>query len=116
LLYKRPHKWSKQALEHMPQTVAWLKTLGYDRFQRVRVMCLAPKGFINVHRDQTESNLGAVNVAITHPTGCKFYLEHHGELVFEPGLAYRLNLVNYHAVVNPSDEYRYHIIIHGDKK
>ena len=111
----RPHVWTNEALEHMPHTIAWLKTLGYQRFERVRVMCLAPKGFINIHRDQTESKLSAVNVAITHPTACKFYLEHHGELEFSPGVAYRLNLINYHAVINQSDEYRYHVIIHGDK-
>ena len=111
----RPHVWTNEALEHMPHTIAWLKTLGYSQFQRVRVMCLAPKGFINIHRDYTESKLSAVNVAITHPTACKFYLEHHGELEFIPGVAYRLNLVNYHAVINQSDEYRYHVIIHGDK-
>ena len=112
----RPHNWTKEAIEHMPHTISWLKTLGYSQFQRVRVMCLAPKGFINIHRDQTESKFKAVNVAITNPSQCKFYLEHHGELKFQPGVAYRLNLVNYHAVINQSNEYRYHIIIHGDKK
>ena len=76
-------------------------------------MCLAPKGFINIHRDQTESRLGAINIAITHPEECKFYLEHHGELVFKPGVAYRMNLVNYHAVINYSNTARYHIIVHG---
>tara|TARA_A100001011_G_C14257175_1_gene820594 strand:+ start:118 stop:1785 length:1668 start_codon:yes stop_codon:yes gene_type:complete len=110
----RPHNWTKEALENMPQTIAWLRTLGYTQFQRVRVMCLAPKGFINIHRDATQSKLTAVNVAITHPTTCKFFLEHHGELQFSPGVAYRLNLVNYHAVINYSNQYRYHIIIHGD--
>jgi len=112
----RPHAWTDEALEHMPQTISWLKTLGYKTFQRVRVMCLAPKSFINLHRDRTESNFGAVNIAITHPADCKFYLEHHGELEFSPGVAYRLNLVNYHCVINPSNHSRYHIIIHGDKK
>lgn len=111
----KPHIWTKEALEHMPHTISWLKTLGYAQFQRVRVMCLAPKGFINIHRDQTESKFKAINVAITNPVQCKFYLEHHGELKFQPGVAYRLNLVNYHAVINYSDHYRYHIIIHGDE-
>ena len=112
---QRPHKWTDEALQNMPKTIAWLKSLGYKTFQRVRVMCLAPRGFINVHRDQTESKLGPVNVAITHPESCKFYLEHHGELLFNPGKAYRMNLVNYHSVINYSNQHRYHIIIHGEK-
>ena len=109
------HKWTPEALEHMPVTIKWLKSLGYKSFTRVRVMCLLPKGIINVHKDQTVSKLDPVNVAINNPTGCKFYLENHGELEFSPGVAYQLNLVNHHAVVNDSDVHRYHIIIHGSK-
>jgi len=111
----RLYVWTKEAVEHMPNTINFLKSLGFKSFQRVRVMCLAPKGFINVHRDQTESRLGPVNIAINHPKDCKFYLEHHGDLKFKPGVAYRLNLVNYHAVINHSNTLRYHIIIHGKK-
>tara|TARA_R110000803_G_scaffold208030_1_gene276401 strand:+ start:241 stop:1932 length:1692 start_codon:yes stop_codon:yes gene_type:complete len=109
----RPHVWTKEALEHMPNTINFLKSLNFKSFKRVRVMCLAPKGFINIHRDQTESQLGAINIAINHPEECKFYLEHHGELVFKPGVAYKMNLVNYHTVVNYSNTARYHIIVHG---
>ena len=78
-------------------------------------MCLLPKSFINLHRDQNHSRLGAVNVAINNPTDCKFYLQNHGVLDFKPGTAYELDLVNYHTVVNNSNLPRYHIIIHGDK-
>ncbi len=109
------HGWTKEALEHMPVTIKWLKSLGYKSFQRVRVMCLLPKSFINVHRDQTQSKLGPVNVAINNPKDCKFYLQNHGVLEFQPGVAYQMNLVNHHAVVNDSNVPRYHIIIHGDK-
>ena len=63
------YKWTDEALEHMPATIAWLKTLGYKNFQRVRVMCLDPKGFINVHKDQTHSGLGPVSYThLTLPT------------------------------------------------
>ncbi len=110
------HDWTPEALENMPVTVKWLKSLGYESFQRVRVMCLLPKGFINLHKDQNYSKLGPVNVAINNPKGCKFYLQNHGVLDFEPGTAYELDLVNYHTVVNNSNVPRYHIIIHGDKK
>lgn len=109
------HRWTDEALEHMPRTVHWLKSLGYKNFKRVRVMCLEPKGFINMHKDQEHSKLGAVNVAITNPKGCNFYLQHHGVLDFNPGTAYSLDVSNYHAVVNDSDVHRYHIIIHGSK-
>lgn len=111
----RPHIWTQEALENMPNTINFLKSLGFKNFKRVRVMCLEPKGFINIHRDREDSQLGPINIAITHPKGCKFYLENHGELVFNPGTAYQLNLVNYHAVLNDSFSKRYHIIVHGDK-
>jgi hypothetical protein len=109
------HKWTPEALKNMPVTVKWLKSLGYKSFQRVRVMCLLPKSFINVHKDQNISKLGPINVAINHPKNCVFYLENHGQLDFQPGSAYQLNLINHHAVVNNSNVPRYHIIIHGDK-
>lgn len=109
------HKWTPEAIQNMPLTIKWLKSLGYKNFQRVRVMCLEPKSFINLHRDQTESKLGPVNVAINNPKDCKFYLQNYGVLEFEPGTAYQLDLVNYHTVINNSNVPRYHIIIHGDK-
>lgn len=111
-----PYDWTKEAQEHMPKTIKWLKSLGLSSLKRVRVMCLEPLGFINLHRDQTVSELGPVNIAITHPTGCEFYLENHGVLSFVPGAAYMMNLVNHHAVVNRTLERRYHIIIHGDTR
>ncbi len=99
----------------MPKTITWLKSLGYENFQRVRVMCLLPKSFINLHKDKNHSDLGAVNVAINNPKACKFCLQNHGVLDFKPGDAYKLDLVNYHTVVNDSNIPRYHIIINGDK-
>lgn len=110
------HDWTPEAIENMPVTIQWLKSLGYKRFQRVRVMCLLPKSFINLHKDSNHSRLGAVNVAINNPKDCKFYLQNHGVLDFNPGTAYELDLVNYHTVVNNSNVPRFHIIIHGDKK
>ena len=110
------HDWTPEALENMPVTVKWLKSLRYKSFQRVRVMCLLPKSFINLHKDSNHSKLGAVNVAINNPKECKFYLQNHGVLDFKPGTAYELDLVNYHTVVNNSNVPRFHIIIHGNKK
>ena len=109
------HKWTDEAIQNMPRTIAWLKTLGYKSFQRVRVMCLGPKSFINLHRDQTESKLGPINVAVNNPNKCKFYLQNHGVLDFKPGVAFQLDLSNFHSVVNDSNVPRYHIIIHGER-
>ena len=109
------HKWTDEAIQNMPRTIAWLKTLGYKSFQRVRVMCLGPKSFINLHRDQTESKLGPINVAVNNPDKCKFYLQNHGVLDFRPGVAFQLDLSNFHSVVNDSNVPRYHIIIHGER-
>jgi hypothetical protein len=108
-----PYHWTKEALENMPNTIHFLKSLPMTDFKRVRVMCLAPKGFIDLHRDREISKLGETNIAITQPNNCNFYLENHGIIDFKPGSAYVMNLVNYHAVVNYSNEYRYHMIIHG---
>ena len=109
------HSWTPEAIKYMPKTIEWLKSLGYKNFKRVRVMCLLPKGFINLHRDQEHSKLGAVNVAINNPKNCKFYLQNHGVLDFKPGVAFKLDLSNYHCVVNDSNVPRYHIIIHGER-
>lgn len=106
------YRWTQEAIENMPKTISWLKTLGFKNFARVRIMCLEPRGFINLHKDQNESKLGPINVAITNPDGCEFWLENHGKLDFAPGRAFRLNLVNYHCVVNNSNLPRYHLIIH----
>jgi len=109
------HSWTVEAVNHMPHTIAWLKTLGYNKFQRVRVMCLDPKGFINVHRDGVHGISNAVNIAINHPTHCEFYLQDYGLIEFSPGDAYSIDVSKYHTVVNNSNIPRYHIIIHGDK-
>ena len=109
------YKWTQEAVANMPGTIAWLKSLGYKSFNRVRVMCLQPKGFINLHKDQNHNALNAVNVAINNPKDCVFYLQNYGILDFQAGVSYKLNLSNYHAVVNNSNVPRYHIIIHGDK-
>jgi len=108
------YRWTNEAVENMPKTIAWLKSLDIKNFARVRVMCLEPWGFINLHRDQTVSKLGPINVAITNPKNCEFWLENYGKLEFEPGVSFRLNLVNYHCVINNSNIPRYHIIIHSE--
>lgn len=110
------YKWTAEAKKFMPSTIEWIRSLQIKNLKRVRVMCLAPRGFINVHKDEKYPNLGPINIAVTHPAGCKFFLQNHGILDFSPGKAYLLNLFNYHSVINHGLENRFHIIIHGDTK
>ena len=41
-----------------------------------------------------------------------FYVENFGIVPFTLGSAYLLNVHNRHTVINNSNEYRYHIIVH----
>jgi hypothetical protein len=40
-------------------------------------------------------------------------IEGHGVVPFKQGSGFLLDIGKKHAVINDSDEYRYHIIIHG---
>jgi hypothetical protein len=109
----RPYDWTPEAVRLMPQTVAYFKQWPRTNFSRIRVMKLAPKGIISVHRDQElPGKLAPINIAITQPSTCKFVMEKHGTVPFTQGSAFILNVSNRHTVINDSDEYRYHIIIH----
>lgn len=108
-----PMEYTKETQELMPETVDWLRnTWPHGDYARVRVMCLEPGGWIGVHTDNNLNCLGPVNIAITQPNECNFYMEHAGVIPFQPGSAMWLNVSNKHAVINNSDQPRYHIIIH----
>lgn len=109
--------WTDHAKKYCPNTVKYFKTQWpCNEFYRVRVMLLEPGGIINLHKDMSPNgNLTAVNIAITQPKDCKFYLDNYGVVPFEPGLAFLLDVSNYHTVINDSDENRYHIIVHHKK-
>lgn len=89
------------------------KTFTYDTFARVRVMQLAPGGYIHPHTDWDMHKLGPVNMALNNPEGCKMYMKGRGVVPFKPGQANKLDIGFEHIVFNDSDEYRYHMIIHG---
>jgi hypothetical protein len=106
-------EWTPEALELLPDTVEWIKSCWpNDGFQRVRVMCLEPKGWIGVHKDYDIPGLGPSNISITQPENCAFYMQGAGVIPFDPGQAHCLDVSNLHAVINDSDEPRYHLIIH----
>ena len=87
----------------------------YDKFTRVRFMALLPDGWIRPHQDRPSAvSLGATNVAINNPDGCKLVLEEFGEMPFVPGRAMKINTGYHHAVWNRSEEPRIHMIFDGD--
>jgi hypothetical protein len=99
-----------------PITKEWMQDeMLYDKFTRVRFMALLPDGWIRPHQDRPSTvSLGATNVAINNPDGCKLVLEDFGEMPFVPGRAMKINTGYHHAVWNRSDEPRIHMIFDGD--
>jgi hypothetical protein len=108
----RPYIWTPEAKELMPQTVEFFKQWPSAGFQRLRVMRLAPGGWISVHRDSSVSGLHPINVAITQPDECAFVMEQQGRVPFEAGKALLLDVSNLHTVFNNSDQDRWHLIVH----
>jgi len=110
----RPYIWTNEAVTHMPKTVEFFRDVWpNDGYSRIRVMQLAPGGVISLHRDvPLPGALYPVNIAITQPAQCKFHMEKFGVVPFETGSSFLLNISNRHTVINNSNEYRYHIIVH----
>lgn len=109
----RPFVWTPEAMEHMPETVKFFRTTWpAEEYRRLRVMKLEPGASIEIHRDRERSGLAEINIAITQPLGCNFYMEGHGIIPFQSGQAFMIDTSNNHAVLNDSDEDRYHIIVH----
>lgn len=107
------YHWTKEACEYMPETVKYFQTQWPGaKFQRVRVMRLAPGGYIAIHSDGPPDWLGPINIAITQPKDCYFVMEKFGIVPFDTGSAFWLNVSTRHAVFNDSDQERWHIIVH----
>ena len=86
----------------------------YDKFTRVRFMCVLPGGWIMPHRDTDRlAGLGATNVAINNPDGCALVMEEYGTMPFTPGSVFKINTGHVHSVWNRSDEPRIHMIFDG---
>jgi Aspartyl/Asparaginyl beta-hydroxylase len=110
----RPYTWTQEAIELMPLTVEYFKNIWpcYE-YDRLRIMKLSPGAIIEVHQDNFgPSHMHPINIAITQPTDCNFYVEDNGIIPFIPGLAVWIDVGNRHCVINDSKEERYHIIIH----
>jgi hypothetical protein len=109
----RPYVWTSEAQQAMPTTVDYFANQWPgSQFKRIRVMLLEPGGYISIHQDSTISKLTAINIAITQPAECQFVMAKHGTVPFLPGQALWLDISNQHAVINNSDQPRWHIIVH----
>ena len=96
-----------------PVTTSWLKTCyPSSQYGRVRFMLLEAGGTIPYHVDTKYSVLGAVNIALNNPDGCKWHWRDGDSLQFKPGDVRLMNISYEHSIRNESNEDRYHLIIH----
>jgi hypothetical protein len=102
------------ACDRLPKLTSFLKSLPYKVFDRVRIMRLAPGGYIMPHSDNKfERAFSPLNIAINNPDGCNFIFRDGGIVPFKPGTGMILDVGREHCVVNNSDQVRYHVIVHG---
>ena len=116
-----PHHWTEEALTHCPRTVEYFqKNKIMKQYFRVRIMKLAPGGYINIHDDDPNKHRTqwALNIAVNNPDGCEMHfwdndMIYKGQVPWKPGQAFRIRVHWNHMVRNFSDTTRYHIIVHG---
>lgn len=101
--------------KYCPRTVEWMQDeVRYSKFARVRFMALLPGGWIEPHTDRDSPiGVGATNIAINNPDGCRMVMEDWGTFPFQPGTAFKINTGYKHSVWNESDEPRIHMIFDG---
>ena len=54
-----------------------------------------------------------LHIAINNPNGCNFVMKEYGLVPHQKGRGIFLDVGNEHCIYNNSDDYRYHIIVHG---
>ena len=109
------HAWTSVA-DQCPNTKQWIEQnfIINQHTRRIRFMLLEPGGYIMPHKDRDIHKLKEINVAITNPKGCVFRMLERGDIPFEPGKAFILDIANRHMIHNDSDQPRLHIILHTD--
>ena len=110
----RPFRWIPEIVNTMPRTIEYFQSWGLDFF-RLRVMALEPGGYVGIHTDidaNVQKRTWPINIAITQPIDCSFAMEGWGIVPFAVGKSFMLDVSNRHAVINNSNETRYHIIVH----
>jgi hypothetical protein len=99
--------------QRTPNLYSFLSNLPYRYFERVRIMRLAPGGYIMPHCDGTSRTFTPLNIAINNPDNCYFVFKNKGIVPFEAGTGMVVDVSTEHTVINFSDQVRYHIIVHG---
>lgn len=106
------YKWT-DVCSLIPTITEFVQSLPYDKFDRVRIMRLEPKGYIMPHADGPGRIFSPLNIAINNPQGCDFIFKNAGIVPFKAGTGMVLDIAREHSVINNSDQARYHIIVHG---
>jgi len=108
-----PYKWTIIS-DLCPTITKFFKySFPMTEYYRLRIMKLEARGFIMPHKDMEENRLSPINISLNQPKECIFKMRDKGVVPFSPGDAYLLDVGNEHAVINNSNEDRYHIIVHG---
>jgi hypothetical protein len=117
-----PYDWTAEALTHCPNIVEYFKASGIKkRYHRLRIMKLAPEGYISIHDDDPQNfkRQWALNIAVNNPKDCEMHFwnddfEYAGQVPWAPEKAFLIRIHWKHMVMNLSDTIRYHIIVHGE--
>lgn len=111
---KVTYQWTEIA-DRCPVTVAYFRDrFPFNSYQRLRFMLVQPGGYIAPHSDNALNHLGAaVNISLNHPEGCVMTTEFGSVPFRDEGSVFLFNNHYRHAVHNPSDQARLHMIVHG---
>jgi hypothetical protein len=118
-----PYHWTEVS-NLTPGIKSFFTEFPYEKYRRIRFMELLPGGSISPHSDAPgrlpgENNLDMldfgvpVNIAINHPDKCHMSLDGYGQIPWQEGKAFIINIRNYHSVINFSNKNRIHLIAHG---
>lgn len=101
--------------DRAPVTVEFFKNqFPYKKYHRLRFMLLEPNGYIMPHSDNQNNNLtSAINISLNNPENCMLTTELGTVPYSDQGSTFIFNNHYQHAVVNDSDQDRFHIIVHG---
>ena len=129
-----PYRYTDMAKKYTPTLVKYFeenKIHGHEYYHRVRIMKLAPAGYISIHDDDPKKNKkpwdedkgrpSSLNMCINNPDGCEMHFwngdfEYVGPMKWNPNDAYTLRIHWPHMVRNLSNKPRYHLIVHGRSK
>ena len=117
-----PYEWTEVA-DLCPTILNYFSNqFNFERYTRLRIMRLAPGGWIGWHSDEPTPfqcdnwYLSIINIALNMPEDCLFEVAPYGHIPMTDGSAFLFSLGAFHRVTNNSDTARYHIIVHGDKE